>query len=391
MEQTWRWFGPEDPVPLAHVRQAGATGIVTALHHMYDGRAWTDDDVAERRAMVEAEGLRWSVCESIPVPTAIKLRSAAAGRAIDAWKDSLKALGRAGIPIVCYNFMPVVDWTRTDLMYAMPHTGHALRFDMVEFVAYDAFVLKRPGAEGDYPQALLERARGLLQGKSESDIARLEKNIIAGLPGGEDSYTREGIARRIAEFDGVTPADMRANLAAFLREVVPVAEEFGIKLGIHPDDPPFSLFGLPRIVSTADDAAAILAAVDRPANGLTFCAGSYGSRPDNDVPAMAERFAERINFVHLRNVAKDPDGSFTESDHLGGDVDMVKLIAVLLREEKRRAAAGDGTPIPMRPDHGHLMGFDGERRSNPGYSYIGRLRGLGELRGVMTALEAVGV
>lgn len=390
MEQTWRWFGPEDPVPLAHVRQAGATGIVTALHHIYDGRAWTDEDVAERRAMIEAAGLRWSVCESIPVPTAIKLRSAAAAQAIDAWKDSLKALGRAGISIVCYNFMPVVDWTRTDLMYAMPHTGHALRFDMVEFVAYDAFVLKRPGAEGDYPQALLERARGLLQGKSESDIARLEKNIIAGLPGGEDSYTREGIARRIAEFDGVTPADMRANLAAFLREVVPVAEEFGVKLGIHPDDPPFSLFGLPRIVSTAEDAAAILAAVDRPANGLTFCAGSYGSRPDNDVPAMAARFAERINFVHLRNVAKDPDGSFTESDHLGGDVDMVKLIGILLREQHRRAAAGDGTPIPMRPDHGHLMGFDGERRSNPGYSYIGRLRGLGELRGVMTALEAQG-
>jgi mannonate dehydratase len=388
MEQTWRWFGPEDPVPLAHVRQAGATGVVTALHHIYDGRAWTDADVAERRAMVEAAGLRWSVCESIPVPTAIKLHNGAYAQTVDAWKDSLAALGRAGIPVVCYNFMPVVDWTRTDLMHAMPHTGHALRFDMLEFVAYDAFVLKRPGADGDYPQALLDRARSVLAGKTENDIARLEKNIIAGLPGGEDSYTRDGIARRIAEFDGVTPADMRANLAEFLREVVPVAEEFGVKLAIHPDDPPFSLFGLPRIVSTAADAAAILAAVDRPANGLTFCAGSYGSRPDNDVPAMAERFAARINFVHLRNVAKDADGSFTESDHLGGDVDMVKLIGILLREQRRRAAAGDTTPIPMRPDHGHLIGFDGERRSNPGYSYSGRLRGLGELRGVMTAQEA---
>lgn len=386
MEQTWRWFGPDDPVPLAHVRQAGATGVVTALHHIYDGRAWTDEDVATRKGIVEAAGLRWSVCESIPVPTAIKLRNGAHAQAIDSWKDSLAALGRAGIPTVCYNFMPVVDWTRTDLRYAMPHTGLALRFDMVEFVAYDAFVLKRPGAEGDYPAALLDRARGVLARRTESEIAQIETNVIAGLPGGEDSYTREGIARRIAEFDGVTPADMRANLIAFLREVVPVAEEFGVKLGIHPDDPPFSLFGLPRIVSTAEDAAAILAGVESPANGLTFCAGSYGSRPDNDVPAMAARFASRINFVHLRNVLKEPDGSFTESDHLGGDVDMVKVIGTLLREEKRR-----GSALPMRPDHGHLLGFDGERRSNPGYSYIGRLRGLGELRGVMTALEAVGV
>ncbi|HTI00379.1 MAG TPA: mannonate dehydratase [Acidisoma sp.] len=390
MEQTWRWFGPDDPVPLSHVRQAGATGIVTALHHIYDGRAWTVEDVSERRGMIEAAGLRWSVCESIPVATSIKLRTGPYRQYVDAWKDSLAALGRAGIPTVCYNFMPVVDWTRTDLMYAMPHTGRALRFDMLEFVGYDVFVLKRPGAEGDYPQALLDRAREVLTRKTDSEIAQIETNIIAGLPGGEDSYTRDGIARRIAEFDGVTPADMRTNLMEFLREVVPVAEEVGVKLGIHPDDPPFSLFGLPRIVSTAEDAAAILAAVDRPANGLTFCAGSYGSRPDNDVPAMAERFASRINFVHLRNVAKDPDGSFTESDHLGGDVDMVKLIGILLREERRRAAAGETAPVPMRPDHGHLMGFDGERRSNPGYSYIGRLRGLAELRGVMTTLEAVG-
>ena len=387
MEQSWRWFGPDDPVPLAHVRQAGATGIVTALHHIYDGRAWTADDIGSRKAMIEAAGLTWNVCESIPVHTSIKLRTGPYRQYIDAWKDSLAELGRAGIPVICYNFMPVVDWTRTDLMYAMPSTGRALRFDMLEFVAYDAFVLKRPGAEQDYPQTLLDRARGVLARKTESDIAALEKNIIAGLPGGEDSYTRETIARRIAEFDGVTPDDMRANLVAFLQEVVPVAEEFGVKLGIHPDDPPFSLFGLPRIVSTADDAAAILAAVDRPANGLTLCAGSYGSRPDNDVPAMAERFAARINFVHLRNVAKEPDGSFNESDHLAGDVDMVKLIGVLQREEKRRAATGDTAAIPMRPDHGHLLGFDTERRSNPGYSYIGRLKGLAELRGIMTALE----
>jgi mannonate dehydratase len=382
MEQTWRWFGPNDPVPLAHVRQAGATGVVTALHHIYDGRAWTTDDIAERKATIEAAGLRWSVCESIPVHTSIKTRQGPWRQYIDAWKDSLANLGRAGVPVVCYNFMPVVDWTRTDLLHPMPSTGLALRFDILEFIAYDVFVLKRAGAEGDYAPALLDRARGVLARKTEAEIATLETTIIAGLPGGEDSYTRQTIARRIAEFDGLTPADMRANLTEFLRDVVPVAEEFGVTLGIHPDDPPFSLFGLPRIISTEEDVAAVLAAVDRPANGLTFCAGSYGSRPDNNVLAMAERFASRINFVHLRNVAKDADGSFTESDHLAGDVDMVKLIATILREEKRR-----GMQIPMRPDHGHLLGFDGERRSNPGYSYIGRLKGLAELRGIITTLE----
>lgn len=389
MEQSWRWFGPDDPVPLAHVRQAGATGVVTALHHIYDGRAWPPEEIAARKAVIEDAGLRWAVCESIPVHTSIKLRTGPWRQYVDAWKDSLANLGRAGVPTVCYNFMPVVDWTRTDLNYAMPSTGRALRFDIAEFAAYDAFVLKRAGAEADYPPDLLARARATLCRKTDAEIARLELNIIAGLPGGEDSYTREGIRERIATFDGVTAADMRANLIAFLKEVVPVAEDVGVRLGIHPDDPPFSLFGLPRIVSTAEDVATLLAAVDQPANGLTLCAGSYGSRPDNDVPAIAERFADRVSFVHLRNVTRDGDGSFTESDHLAGDVDMVKLIGVLLAEERRRAAAGDQAPIPMRPDHGHLLGFDGERRSNPGYSYIGRLKGLAELRGIMTTLDAL--
>ncbi len=386
MEQSWRWFGPDDPVPLAYVRQAGAMGIVTALHHIYDGRVWTPDEIATRRDLIAAAGLTWTVCESIPVHTSIKLRAGPWRRYIDAWKDSLANLGRAGVQTVCYNFMPVVDWTRTDLMFPMPSSGLALRFDIAEFAAYDTFVLKRAGAEDDYPADLLERARGLLASRSEADIARLETNIIAGLPGGEDSYTREGIRDRIAAFEGVAASDMRANLAAFLEEVVPVAEEVGVRLGIHPDDPPFSLFGLPRIVSTAADVEGILTAVDRRANGLTLCAGSYGSRPDNDVTGLVARFGERVHFVHLRNVSRDGDGSFTESDHLAGDVDMVKLITALLAEERRRAAAGETKPIPMRPDHGHLLGFDGERRSNPGYSYIGRLKGLAELRGVMTAL-----
>ncbi|WP_181705143.1 mannonate dehydratase [Chthonobacter rhizosphaerae] len=388
MLQTWRWFGPEDPIPLQHVKQAGAAGVVTALHHIYDGRAWTPADVETRKAMIEAEGLAWSVCESIPVHTSIKLRQGPWRRYLDAWKDSLANLGRAGVPVVCYNFMPVVDWTRTDLLHRMPSTGYALRFDMVDFIAYDVFVLKRDRAETDYPQSLVDSALERFERMSEAEIATLETTIIAGLPGGEDSYTRAAIAERIAAFDGIGAHEMRSNLVDFLKEVVPVAEDVGVRLAIHPDDPPFSLFGLPRIVSTADDARAILKAVDRPANGLTLCAGSYGSRPDNDVVAMAEDFAERIHFVHLRNVSKDPDGSFTESDHLGGDVDMVSLIQVLMAEERRRAAAGRAdAAIPMRPDHGHLLGDDITRKTNPGYSLIGRLKGLAELRGVMTAVD----
>ena len=388
MLQSWRWFGPRDPAPLAHVRQAGAHGVVTALHHIYDGRVWTDADVAERKAMVEAAGLVWSVCESIPVNSAIKQRRGAFRRYIDAWKDSLAALGRAGVPVVCYNFMPVVDWTRTELFRPMQSTGLALRFDMADFVGYDVFVLKRPRAEDDYPQALVAEGRRRIDAMSPAALERLEATIIKGLPGGEDSHTREGIAAAIAGFDGIGPEEMRANLIAFLEEVVPVAAEVGTRLAIHPDDPPFSLFGLPRVVSTAEDARAILAAVDHPANGLTLCAGSYGSRPDNDLTAMARAFGPRIHFVHLRNVSRDPDGSFTESDHLDGDVDMVALIGEVLAEEARRRAEGrPDCDIPMRPDHGHLLGTDDPTASNPGYSYIGRLKGLAELRGVMRALE----
>jgi mannonate dehydratase len=381
--QSWRWFGPNDPVTLDNVRQAGASGIVTALHHIYDGRAWGTADIAERKAVIEASGLTWAVCESIPVHSSIKLRSGPWRRFVDNWKDSLAELGRQGVPVVCYNFMPVVDWTRTNLLYQLPTTGFALRFDMAEFAAYDAFILKRRGAEADYAPELLDTARKKLSTMSESEIATLETNIIAGLPGGEDSYDREGIRRRIAEFDGVSPDAMRSNLADFIREIVPVADEFGVRLGIHPDDPPFSLFGLPRVVSTADDFRAILAASESEANGLTFCTGSLGSRADNNVLGMAREFAPRINFVHLRNVAVEPDRSFIESEHLGGDVDMVQMIAILRREEKRR-----GREIPMRPDHGHLLADDIGKKTNPGYSLIGRLKGLAELRGIIAAVDA---
>lgn len=388
MLESWRWFGPQDPVTLSHARQAGAHGIVTALHHIYDGRVWTPDDVAERMALVENAGMVWSVCESIPVNSAIKLRDKNWRRYVDAWKESLANLGRGGVPVVCYNFMPVVDWTRTNLLYPTDVGGFALRFDMVDFVAYDVFVLKRTGAEASYDAALVDAARQRLAAMSEEDVETLERNIIAGLPGGEDSHTRETIRGHIHSFDGLSDSDMRANLVEFLREVVPVAAESNVRLAIHPDDPPFSLFGLPRVVSKAEDIETILAAVDETANGITLCAGSYGSRHGNDVVDMARRFADRIHFAHLRNVSKEDDGSFIESEHLGGDVNMVSLISTLRAEERRREATGRAdTIIPMRPDHGHLLIDDQTKTVNPGYSCIGRLKGLAELRGVIAAVD----
>ncbi|WP_438751242.1 mannonate dehydratase [Pararhizobium sp. O133] len=388
MLESWRWFGPQDSVTLSDARQAGAHGVVTALHHIYDGRIWTPDDVAERMALVRKAGMTWAVCESIPINSAIKRRDGEWRRYLDAWKQSLANLGKGGVPVVCYNFMPVVDWTRTNLMYPTEAGGYALRFDMIDFVAYDVFVLKRRAAEESYDPDVIETARQRLAGMSEAEILTLEKNIIAGLPGGEDSHTREKIRAEIASFDDTSPADMRSNLIEFLKEVVPVAAENGVRLAVHPDDPPFSLFGLPRVVSTEEDVQTLLSAVDEPANGITLCAGSYGSRAGNDVVAMARRFADRIHFAHLRNVAKEPDGSFIESEHLGGDVNMVSLISVLRAEERRRIRAGRAdSVIPMRPDHGHLLIDDQKKKVNPGYSCIGRLKGLAELRGVIAAVD----
>lgn len=392
MESCWRWFGPKDLVPLQHARQAGATGIVTALHEVSYARAWTPGEIEARKALVEAAGLRWSVCESIPVPSAIKLGGAGAKAAIDVWKDSLANLARSGIKTICYNFMPVVDWTRTDLRFEMPTTALALRFDMAEFVAYDVFVLRRKGAEEDYAPELVRRAEARLAGLTPEAAQRLENNIIAGLPGGEDSYGREAIRSAIALFDGMTEDDLQASLDAFLREVVPVAAELGAKLAIHPDDPPLSLFGLPRVVSTAADLRRILGSIDHPANGLTLCVGSLGSRADNDVLAMAREFASRINFAHLRDVAIEPDGSFVEAAHLEGRSDIYAILRTLLAEEARRRNEGRGDHlIPMRPDHGHLIGDDIDKPTNPGYSLIGRLKGLGELHGVLHAIGRAGL
>jgi mannonate dehydratase len=388
MQETWRWYGPNDPITLEHVRQTGATGVVTALHEIPDGTSWPLEEIVKRKEMIEAAGLEWSVCESIPMEQCVKRGDEGASKAIARWKETLVNLGRAGIPTVCYNFMPVVDWTRTDLRWRTERgTGLALRFEMTDFVAYDVFILKRPNAADNYDSDVVARAEQRANAMSEDEKQLLERNIIAGLPGGALVQTRTSINALLDSFGGIDAATMQGNLIAFLKEVVPVAEEHGVLLGLHPDDPPFSLFGLPRVVSTPQDVRTILAAVDTPANGITLCTGSYGSRPDNDLVAMAKEFASRVNFAHLRNVTVEPDGSFFEDDHLDGGTDMVGVVEVLLREERRRAAASDPRPaIPLRPDHGHLLGDDIDKKTNPGYSYIGRVKGLGELRGAIRAI-----
>src|SRR5208283_1058710 len=351
MKETWRWFGPLDPIPLEQIKQAGATGIVSALHHIYRGEAWPFDEVLKRKAGIESAGLTWSVVESIPVHNSIKLRSGPYRQYIAAWKDSLAAVAKAGVPVVCYNFMPLVDWTRTNLMWRLSNAGYALRFDAVDFTAYDLFLLERPGAEREYAPERVAAARTRFAAMSSAQQDELERAIIAGLPGAESSYDREAFRQSLAPWVGITPDDLRSALFAFLREVVPVAEELGVRLAIHPDDPPWPLFGLPRVVSTAGDARSILAAVDTPANGLTFCVGSYGARADNDLLAMVGEFAPRIHFAHLRQVVREADGSFHEAEHLHGSSDIVGVIRALLEEESRRRRTNRADhEFPMRPD-----------------------------------------
>ena len=388
MKETWRWFGPADPVTLDHIKQAGATGIVSALHHIYRGEAWPLDDILKRRDEILGAGFVWSVVESIPIHNSIKLRSGPFQPYIDAWKDTLAAVAKAGVKVVCYNFMPVVDWTRTDLAWRLPTTGYALRFDAVDFAAYDLCILERKGAASDYSEERIRAARARYGLMPERRKDELERTIVAGLPGAEASYTRETIRRLIAEYESISPAELRNNLIAFLREVVPVAQEIGVRLAIHPDDPPWSLFGLPRVVSTAADVNAIFTACDMAANGLTFCVGSFGARADNDLFAMVREFSSRIHFVHLRQVTREPDGSFHEAEHLAGSSDILGVIRALLEEEAHRRHAGRGDhEIPMRPDHGHLLADDIGKNVNPGYSLVGRLKGLAELRGVMQGMK----
>ncbi|NBU13735.1 MAG: mannonate dehydratase, partial [Alphaproteobacteria bacterium] len=386
MKEAWRWFGPQDPVALDHVRQAGATDIVSALHQLKPGAVWTEAAVAERKNLIEKtppgrKPLYWSVVESIPIPDDVKRLGKGAKQSIEAWIASLQAVAKADIKTVCYNFMPVVDWTRTDLDYELPTGATCLRFDQDRFAAFDLFILKRPGAERDYDVEATARAKATYDRFSEQDIAYLIHVIASALPGSTtDPLTIDGFRERLTLYRDIDAPRLRQHLVEFLEAVTPVADELGMKLTLHPDDPPRSLFGLPRIASTAADYAALFDAVPNTANGMCFCTGSLGVRPDNDLAAIVTRFAERIHFVHLRSTKRDADYplSFIEADHLDGDVDMVSVISALIREDRKRAP---GEKIPFRPDHGHRMLDDVNKTITPGYAGIGRLKGLGELRG----------
>lgn len=390
MLDSWRWFGPDDPISLTDVRQTGAKGIVSALHYVPAGEVWEKDDIDRRRLQIEKAGLSWSVVESIPIHPSIKRGDADAARHTDAWIDSMSNLARCGLTTICYNFMPVVDWTRTDLRFKTKNHGLALRFDPIDLAAYDLFLLKRKDADQDYDAGVAAEAEKRFAQMDQAARETLEQTIIAGLPGSELSHSREDFRRALEEYEGISPEDLHGNLVEFVRRTSAAADELGIRLCLHPDDPPIELFGLPRVVSTGDDYQRLFDAVPTRSNGITLCAGSLASRPDNDVVALAYSFGERIHFVHLRNVTLAASGAFFEDDHLDGDVDMVALILALLDEERRRRSLGrDDAVIPMRPDHGHLLLDDIGKTTNPGYSAIGRLKGLAELRGVERALSTI--